>query len=240
MSDFDNGGFGDDGFEVDVPDEELSDGGNFLKADGSYHFAIHDILQDRSTKGNPLDGFTVLMEVLEGDKRHNGVCTEIGKLFNPVVWRPNLNHDQDSQERSRQQQSAFLVAANILTLEHVETVRQIKAAKRAGKEPPRLKVDLSRGVGQQVLMYVQTYDGKLKIHFSNIWHVDDPKASHIPKDEKALSRTTRLTAEQLQAIKDAFAGKATSGNGSASNGSGATQPQQPVGAGAGNVDLDDL
>lgn len=220
-------------FEFEPPDELDNSGGNYLKKAGRYHLNVLDFFNGETYKKTVIDGFSVTLEVLDGDQKKNGVCTEKGKLYYHTFFNPNPGDTEDQVRRAKQAQAAFLIATNAIGLEHLAQIRAIAAARASGEPLPKLSIDLSKCKAMQCTAYLSIYNDKLRINFDNIWHVDDAAASDIPLDAGALSllpANLRRTPEQLQQIKDAFGPKKAG----ATNGSHKPAPAKSA------VNLDDI
>lgn len=232
--------------EFDFEQPEGFGGGDFLRAPGTYHFAVADI-HTTDKEGKLLNGFRTNLEVLDGTVRDPATkqCAVLKKVASVTFFNGSIKH-KDGGRFARQKQAAFFVATGILRPEHIALI--------AEKKLPRINLDLC--AGKQLVMTVEaSQDGKyLEVSGQDCWHVDDPASTAFPKNEKALALippADRRTAAELQAIKDAFAGKTTSGDGPGTagqgaklspNGGGGAGSAAPVGAGTGkdDVDLGDL
>jgi hypothetical protein len=215
-----------DAFEFDPPEEIDNSGGNMLRKGGRFHFNVLDFFNGKTYKETPINGFSVMLEVLDGDQRRDGVCYEKGKLYHHTFFSANRDDTDDQRERSKKAQAAFLIATNAIGPEHVAQLQAIAAARAAGQESPAMHIELSKCKTMQCCALLEVYNGKLKIKFDNIWHVDDPAASDIPMDAGALAllpKHIRRTPEDLAAIKEAFGGK--KGNAAPNRNSVAAPPQ---------------
>ena len=212
--------------DFDTP-EDFDDGGQFLREPGTYHLAVQDVQVGTGPKGNAIDGFTVSMEVLAGT-----VPSEVKKSINVTFFNPKLTA-KDGGTFQRKQQSKFLIAVNLL-----DPVNKGK----------RVSIDLQKAIGQQVVAAFEIDDfqqDKKYLRLANAgmdcWHVDDPHATSIPKNEAAMKlipKELRHDAKWFEAIyKKPTAAPTASGNG----GRKATAAsQQPATAAVTRVNLDDL
>ena len=220
-------------YEWEQPDE--FGGGNFLKTPGTYHLSILDITTE-GKDGELIDGFRVNLEVLDGTGgRDKTKCTVAGQTCNITFFNGKMTH-KDGGRFQRQKQAAFFVAANIITFADVPAI----LARKLGK------VDLERARVQQIVATLELDDkGYVQVSGASVYHVDDPAASPFPKSKEALSllpKSSRRTPDELQAIKDAFGGKASGGasQSASGNGAGNQRRQTQPAAAASNVNVDDL
>lgn len=180
----------------DAP-EEISGGGNFLTEPGSYHLLIKDIRAGQNGSDDMVDGIWTELEVLAGE--------HAGKKITMTLYNGNISH-KDSGEFARKKQAAFLIAANILT---------------PAQLGQKVSIDVSQGNGHQVCCVLElgqpsAKTGKryLEIHYTDVFHVDDPRAEKIAKDADGLA----LIDAQFRRAADFFAplvAKKTPANGSA-------------------------
>ena len=143
----------------------------YLSEPGTYHCVITSIAEGEGPKGNPIDGFTVGLAVLDGT-----VGGQKDKQTNLCLFSPDPNRDAKSQDWARKKQTAFVVAAGLLDL---------------AKLGSKVSIDLNEAVGRQIVLTFENneYEGKarLQLAWANIYHVDDPRVAKIPKDKEALS-----------------------------------------------------
>lgn len=224
------------GFEFDAPDQDDMQQGasNYLEAPGIYHAmvtAVYEGTQPPKANGEAkvMDGFSCTLDILAGT-----VKGQDGKIANLRFWNPKLT-SKDGGKFARKKQAAFLIATGVI------------APDQLGK---RVSVDLKNAAGQQVVLKLElgekSDEGKqyLDLAFTDIWHIDDPRAAACPKDEKAVGlipKEMRRSAEYFAAI----AGEKKSSSGNANVGSGSGQQKRETatagaGASSGGVNLDDL
>ena len=161
-------------FELDVP-EEFSEGGNFLQEPGTYHVNVLASLEGQSfptrnnPDGKPIDGFAVKLGVLAGT-----VEGQVDKLTTINFFNGNLQH-KDQGKFARQKITFFAYANDLLD-------------PNADQKGKRVSIDITKSNGRQFIIRLEkTKDGYLEIAFSDIWHVDDPRAKEFPKNEQALA-----------------------------------------------------
>jgi hypothetical protein len=140
----------------------------YLSEPGTYHCVVTGVAEDEGPKGNPIDGFTVGLSVLDGTKPG-----QKDKSTNLCLFSPDQSKTEKSQEWARKKQTAFAIAAGLIDLK-----------KLGGK----VQINLQEAVGRQlVLTFVHDDEGKyLQLSYANIYHVDDPRAATFPKDKEAL------------------------------------------------------
>jgi hypothetical protein len=190
-----------DAFEWEQPEDLNSGGGNFLKVGGTFHVICHDIgTVDKD--GKPIEGFSVNVEVLAGT-----VAGTKGKLAN-IRFNNGKSSYKDGGKFARQKQANFFIASNVLGPADVPAI-----------EARKPQIVLGKAQGQQVIVTLELNDkGWPELAFADVFHVDDPKAAGFPKDKTSIDlipKANRRTADELQAIRDAFGGKVSpaSGNG---------------------------
>lgn len=161
--------------ETATPEEMAQSGGNYLDQPGIYHFCVIQVREGEGPKGNAIEGFSVELEVLTGT-----VEDQRGKLLNLTFWKPKLNASEKSKAMDRKKNTAFAVATNLLDM---------------GKSGGTVNIELSDANGQQLIASVvrqKDEDGTesdkfLQLNYADIFHVDDPEVSGVPKDEESLS-----------------------------------------------------
>jgi len=199
--------------------ESFGSSESFLDVPGTYHFLVKDV-KTTDRNGSPLDGFRVELEVLDGTPRNGEKCSELGKKLS-LSFRNGKMNSKDGGKFAQQKQAAMFVAANLINTRHLDQIRN--------KTLRELDIDLMRS--SQVIAAIEkrqfTNDKgqpqeTLDLVFSNVWHVDDPQTMRFPKCDKSLGlipSAMRSSAEKLQQIKDAFAGKEASNSSTSSHSS---------------------
>ena len=71
-------------FSFDAPETTTGEGGG-LSEPGTYHVVINDVREGESTKGKPIDGLTITVEVLAGT-----VGGQANKTRSESLFAPNL------------------------------------------------------------------------------------------------------------------------------------------------------
>jgi hypothetical protein len=154
-------------------------GGTFLDEPGTYHILITNVADGEGPKGGAIDGFTFEGQVLAGT-----VEGQEGKTISETVFLPGMDESEDSQARANRKVTAFLLASNLVTPAEL------------GKE---IDVDIDSAEDQQIIVDLERQMAKdeetgkwdvetkfLRIAYSNIYHVDDPRAAKVPKYAEAL------------------------------------------------------
>lgn len=160
-----------------APETLDTGGGNWLSQPGTYHAVVtHADEEPTNAKGEMLDGFRITFQALEGTvKDEDGKFTERDKTVDLMFFNGKLT-DKNEGLFSRQKQGKFFIATGLLTDEQLGT---------------DVDINLEDAVGRQVVMTLEEEDGKgdrkfLRLHFTDIWHIDDPAASSYPKCAKSV------------------------------------------------------
>jgi hypothetical protein len=159
---------------VDTPQaEDLAGGGGFLHEEGKYHLMVEDIKDGVQPNSDDLiknGGLGIKLKVLHGEHK--------GKTIGITLNDPNAAH-KDQGEFAKVRQCAFLTATNVLQFEHLNgtSYSYDEQAARGHQLIVEFKLGKPNANGKQYL----------DVHFSNIYHVDDPRAKDVPKDAEALA-----------------------------------------------------
>lgn len=157
-------------FEFDAA-EEITGGGSYLEEAGTYHLAVNNVWEGSGPKGGVIQGFTIGFQVLAGT-----VPDQEQKELNLVFFNPNLGHSEAAQRIAKQAQTAFVIATGLISPADL------------GK---RVSIDLQKAVGQQVIATLSINDyndqKRLQLHYSNVFHVDDPRAKNFPKHADSIA-----------------------------------------------------
>lgn len=145
--------------------EELAGGGSYLSEPGTYMLNVLQVREGQGPKGNEINGFSVLLEVVAGTNAGHE-----GETLNLTFWQPKLDQSERAQAMDRRKITAFLVATNQLDPQH-----------------PKSTFELADSVGEMVvakLVPQQDKDGNdsdkyLQLNYSDIWHIDDPDCPSI-------------------------------------------------------------
>ena len=158
----------------------------YLSEPGTYHFAVSGVYEGQMSNGTPIDGFSVQFSVLDGT-----VKDQQDKQVTLTFFAPDTSKTEKSQEWSRKKQTAFCIAAGLIEIKDL-----------GGK----VSIELAQADGQQVVATVsrQDEDSKfLQLHYANIYHIDDPRATKFPKNKEALElipSESRKKAEYFESI----------------------------------------
>jgi hypothetical protein len=157
-------------YTMETTDDVGSSNDQYLADPGTYHCVITNIAEDQGPKGNPIDGFTVGLAVLDGT-----VAGQKDKQTNLCLFNPDSDKSEKMQEWARKKQTAFVIAAGLLN-----------PNKLGGK----VSIELSEAVGRQIVLTFENneFEGKtrLQLCYANIYHPDDPRVAKVPKDAEAL------------------------------------------------------
>lgn len=163
-----------------TPDSLPTGGGNWIDKPGTYHLVITATDEEPVSKRDKklIDGFKVDFQSVEGTVRDaDGKFTEAGKTLDIVFFNPKIT-DKNEGLFARQKQAAFFIAAGLMT-----------EGQLGGQE---IDIDLAKAVGRNVIATLEeekTDDGKsfIRLSYADIFHIDDPRASKFPRNERALS-----------------------------------------------------
>jgi hypothetical protein len=166
--------------KINAP-ESLGGDSQYLQSskenEGFYLFTVVDAHEDKyPTK----DGF----------ESFDGVCAECdvvggpndGKRFNLKLWYPKMT-SKDEGKSASQKIFAFLVATDVVTPD------------KLGQE---IEFDMGDSVGSMFFVDLRLGNendkGKqyLEVYYSNIYHVDDPRAAKIKIDDAQKSKIANV------------------------------------------------
>ena len=211
--------------EIDLP-QNMETESNFLNEVGTYHVAVLNVDESPTTRdGAPVDGFKVHFCVLDGTMVGQGKKEIELTFYNPKA------SDKNNGEFAKRKQARFAMATGILP---------------QAQPGQRVSVNLQDAAGRQLVIEVERKTDQatgqpskfLQLAWANIWHVDDPAVSAVPKDAAALgllSATLRRKPESFQTTKPA-----ANANGRQAPVAGAAAAGQKQTASQGAVNLDDL
>ena len=165
--------------DFDAPEEVAGKGGNFLDDPGTYHVIITDVREGEGPIGNPIDGFTFDFDVLAGTVEG---CES--KSGGQSLFAPDMSQAEDKQRRAKHVLAAFFIAANVMDPNSLGKSVKIDVAAANGQQ---LVIQLERKMDQDKKTGKWDVPSKfLKISFSNIYHVDDPRVAGVPKNADAI------------------------------------------------------
>jgi hypothetical protein len=174
-------------FAFDAPETTTGEGGG-LSTPGTYHVVINEVREGESATGKAIDGLTITVEVLDGTTKGMGGKTRSESLFLPSLKDQEKEQQSGQPSMPRKKLAALFIAANAMQPDQL------------GKP---VNVDTSKMVGQQCVIKFEHQmekdgDGKytvptqyIQISYSDIFHVDDPDVSAIPKSAEALGLIPR-------------------------------------------------
>lgn len=152
--------------------EDLAGLSGFLEAEGVYHFIVEEAKDGiKMNIEEAFDGFSVRLKVLHGP--------EEGKTTYINLMDGQESH-KDGGKACNAKQCAFLVASNLLTPD------QLKGA--------QFSFDEQNSIGAQIIADFRlgkpNDKGKryLELHYSNIYHVDDPRSASVAKDASWIAK----------------------------------------------------
>ena len=158
-------------FEFD-PSEEIGTGGTYLEEAGTYHLTVNTVGEGTGPKGNPITGFSIGCQVMAGT-----TPGQEEKETSIVFFNPKLDGSEIAQRINREQQTAFLIAAGLITPADL------------GKKG--LMIDLQKAIGQQIMatLVENEYNGRttLQLRFADVFHIDDPRAKAFPKNAETVA-----------------------------------------------------
>jgi len=209
-------------FEMEIP-ESMDTGGAFLQEPGTYHLSVLNVDEaPTSNNGELIDGFRVEVDVLAGPQAKKQA--EI-TFFNPKLT------DKNNGEMAKKKQARFAMATGILP---------------AAKPGEKVTIDLQHAKARQLIVTFAKRKAKnsdkefIDLNFADIWHVDDPSAPQCERNQDALKLLPAALRRKPESFKPAN-GQAPANGSSNGNGQHKQQgQQQPAGAAAGGVDLDDV
>jgi hypothetical protein len=165
--------------KVNAANDVDAGGGSFLdghKHAGFYHLVIEKA-DEGAGSGDPDAKFEcqVLASTVEGTE---------GKRYDHAFFLPDMSRDDDSIERAKKVNTAFLVAIGLMVPEDFGKDVDIDVPSAAGRQ---FCIQLEQKMEQNP--ETGSYDKGtrfLRPSFANIYHVDDPDAKQIPKNLEAL------------------------------------------------------
>ena len=207
-----------DAFDFDAP-ESYQTGGAFLDAgdDGTYHVEVTAIERNPKKKNGDFianAAFKASFVVLDGT---NKAC--IGKSGNFIVFQPNFARGEKSVEFARKKIGRFFVATGLRN--------ENDPTRDPSGNPIKVQVNLQAAVGRQFIVQMSTSEPEdknekpqIELHFAEMYHVDDPIKSGVPKDAAALAnypaQFRRKPESFISGKPGSKASGSTNGNGSSS------------------------
>lgn len=170
---------------------DLSEGGKWLKEEGTYHLLITDATENpTNNKGQLLTGklFGFTCSVAAGT-----VAGQENKCIDIALWDPAQSNSEDNAASSQVALDRFLVAVGIIT------------ARQARDKSP-FSFEATDLIGRQLIIKFEkdAKSGYLR-EWKNFYHVDDPAMAKIPKNAAVLQMLPpqlRLTADQQKDLQN--------------------------------------
>lgn len=156
-----------DEFVYDAP-EDFGGDGDFLTEPGTYHLLIQDVKVNETQGGKPHPGCVVFeLAVLAGT-----VEGQEDKTLKLAFFPPKLD-SKDQGAFARRKQGAMFVAAGLM---------------RPDQKGQRVAFDPRSAIDRQIVAtFEKGQDEKyLDLRYSDVWHVDDPRAAKYPKSAEAI------------------------------------------------------
>jgi hypothetical protein len=172
--------------------DDLGGESTHLEAEGIYHFLVKDVFDGYMANGKTQiknGGIGVKLEVCHGE--------HVGKTVGLNFIDPNAGH-KDGGKSAAVKQSAFCIATNLLTPDQING--------------QMVSYDEQEARGHQVVAEVRypIEDGKkkvddkgksyLELHWSNIYHVDDPRTAKVDKNQAMIG----LIPSQFRRLNEAY------------------------------------
>lgn len=170
-------------FSFDAPETTTGEGGG-INEPGTYHVVINDVREGETSQGKPIDGLTIMVEVLAGTVNGQANKTRSEALFTPSMKDIERETQSGEPGMARKKLAALFIATNIMD------------PNQLGKS---VSVDTAKMVGQQCVItfaHQMERDGEgkytiatkyIQISYSDIFHVDDPAVKDVPKNPEALA-----------------------------------------------------
>lgn len=166
-------------FEFDAPETTKGEG-NAIGEPGTYHVCVTDVMEGESSKGKPIDGVTIAMDILSGT-----TPGQEGKSHTESYFSPDMSQEEKRQEAAKRKLAALFIAGGVLQPAQLGRPAKIEVADMVGRQfviklERRMDKDEATGKWDVPTKYVQTA-------YSDIFHIDDPEVAAVPKNEDALS-----------------------------------------------------
>lgn len=166
-------------FAMETTDDVDSGESQYLAEPGTYHCVVTAVAEGEGPKGNPIDGFTVTLAVLDGTTKG-----QKDKQTSLCLFSPDPEKEESSQKWSRRKQQSFAIATEVLSL-----------SKKLGGS---VSVELSDAVGRQLVVAFEKGEKYLQLSYDNIYHIDDPRAAKFPKCQEAIGIVPKELRKQAE------------------------------------------
>lgn len=151
--------------------------GGALKQAGTYHVVVNKVAEGESIKGTPIDGLTVVFEVMGGTSEGQQGKTHTESFFLPTL--------QDTKpEMKLRRFTAMAIAGNVLKPEQLGTDADIPFIEMIGHQ---MLVKFNHQMEKDGNGDYTIETEYLQVAYSDLFHVDDPAVKDIPKNADALS-----------------------------------------------------
>lgn len=172
--------------------EEIEGAGGYLSKPGTFHLILSVVDPEPVTKdGKPMEGLKVNGSILDGTEP-----SEVGKEFEFMLWAPKAS-DKNNGEMAKRKLTRFSYATGFI------------ASHAPGQ---KVVIDCEACEGRQIVAKFseEDKDGKkrVQLHYSDIFHVDDPAVADVPKSADALAAIPK-TLRKVVAAAPAAKAKST-------------------------------
>jgi len=190
--------------EIEQP-ESLEGGGNFVDQPGVYHMLVTDVDENPAKQdGSPLDATRVSLSVLAGPINSN----QKDRAFELMLWNPNSADDESKQNNAKKLQTKFCLATCLIGHHQPGQRVTVEPTDAKGRQ---LAIRLSWKQEFNEVTKKWTDTDRVKVHFTDIWHVDD---------NEALKAGVNLDHSALAMIPTTLRKPVTNANGNQGNGNG--------------------
>lgn len=155
-------------FTMEMPTEFGSS--TMLDAGGKFHAVIKDVEENPVLGDHQFRGFQAELEIVSPSEHAE-------KTAKILFGNPDMSH-KDKGAFARSKQASFAIATNLVDL---------------SKLGQSVDIDLTSAIGQHVLVEIVMKPTKNdpnkvfpELNYSNIYHVDDPRAKGYPRNDEAL------------------------------------------------------
>jgi hypothetical protein len=162
-------------------EEMQSSGGNFVDLEGKAHCTIQEVEVNAMRGEKIVRGFLFVLAVQAFEPKQKATKevadSQVGRTFK-MYFANGDPTNKDGGKFAQKKQAAALIAANVITPADL------------GKKG--VDIDFERAINHQVC--VEFALGKpdsnnkqwIDLHYDNIYHVDDPRATSFPKNAEIL------------------------------------------------------
>lgn len=156
---------------------DISQAGEYLKEEGTYHFMITHVTDMPTIRGGNRKGelvanaaFEVTCSVCDGTTPN-----QRDKIFPVTFFHPDTSGTDEQQARAKKTYDRFWLATGMLTRAQVET------------QDLAYDIDLDKLVGRQLFIKVSKKSDGYLTAWSDFHHIDDPEMKGIPHDKNAIA-----------------------------------------------------